>query len=425
MLKRVIAILVVYISLYLTPASAAETTDVDFNMDVGASYVVQENFLRRELPGLLSEAHFTKNRSYSLINIHPSLSVRVNERIHGYLGVSMTWENPEDEWQDGPLDSDVTSAYLSLKGSRIRADIGIQPIEFANGFILADNVLAAVIHGSHDNGYAEVKAARVLDGSPMLGVTLGYLPGYFERLELFGIWLSDRGDTLADSRPYVRQVSFDMSSEGDLYYFGGAADLFVGDALLTFVGAYQTGEYNTVGFLPDRGAELTVNAYFGDISLENNISDNCTIGLFCHLSSGDNRPFNRDLEAFFATAPYNPRAAIFFNPDFMDNDDADRFAFTGGFYGGAVAPGINLTLISKWGITTEAALIYLYAHQSLDDGSQWYGWEADLAVSYAFGKKYRLYVEAARFEHGDYFESLLNEQIDPAVRFAAGIDASF
>lgn len=424
MLKHSIAILVIFLGLFSLEAYAAETSDVNLNIDIGASYVVQENFLRRDILGELGNAHFTKNRSYGLIDIHPSLSVHANERVYGYFGVSVTWENPEDEWQDDELESDVTSAYLSLKSNHLRTDIGIQPIEFANGFILADNVLAAVIHGSHGNGYAEVKAARVLDSSPMVGVTLGYRPGYFEHLELFGIWLRDRDDTLAYSLPYALQAIFDLNSEGDLYYFGGVADMFVGDTLLTFVGAYQTGQY-TVGFLSNGRAEVNVNAYFSDISLEKNLSDSCTVGLFCHLASGDNTPFNRDLEAFFAAAPYNPRAAIFFNPDFMDNDDADRFTFGGGFFGGAVAPGISLTLISEWGLTAEASLIYLYAHRALNDGSQWYGWEADLAVSYTFSKNYRLFVEAARFEHGDYFESLLDEKIDPAVRFVAGIQTSF
>lgn len=432
MLKLVIAILVVFFCFFSFTASAEETSDVDYNIDIGAAYVVQDNFLRSGILRRLHDTHLTKNRSYGLIDILPSLSVRANEWVQGYFGVSVTWENPEDEWQDDPLESEVTSAYLSLKSNRIRADIGIQPVEFANGFILADNVLAAVINGSHGNGYAEVKAAHVLDGSPMAGVTLGYRPGYFERLELFGIWLNDREGILADSLPFTRldtrldtlQALIDLKSEGNIYYIGGAADLFVGDTMLTIVGAYQTGEY-TIEYLANGRAEVSVNAYFGDIGLAKNLGDNFSVELFCHLASGDNTFRDRDLEAFFAATPYNPRAAIFFSPEFMDNDDADRFSFTGGGFGGAVAPGINLTLISEWGLTAEAALIYLYAHQSLEDGSQWYGWEADLSLSYAFAKKYRLYVEAARFEHGDYFESLLDEQIDPAVRFVAGIDASF
>jgi hypothetical protein len=424
MLKKSITILLVLLGLFPSTASAAQTSDVNLGMDINASYHVQDNFLERNRLGRLSDIHFTKNRAYGFINLHPSLSVQVNEWVYGNVGVNVSWENPVDEGQEDEVESDVTSAYLSFKGSHIRTDIGIQPIEFANGFILADNVLAAVIQGDIGKGYAKLEAACVLDSSPMVGLTLGYRPGYFERLEIFGVWLSDRDDTLAYSLPYAYQELLDLSSEGNLYYFGGAADLFVGDALLTFVGAYQSGQY-TVGYLSNGRFEVDVNAYFGDISLEKNLSDSCTVGFFCYLASGDDTPFRSDIETFIAATPYNPRATIFFDPDFMDNDDADRLTFSSGFFGGAIAPGISLTLLSEWGLTAEAALIYLYAHRSLDDGSQWYGWEADLAVSYAFGKKYRLFVEAARFEHGDYFESLLDEKIDPAVRFVAGIDASF
>lgn len=417
MLKTTIAILLILLDPFPLKVSGAETPDVHFEIDIGASYQVQENFLRRNISGLDGGRHFSKNRSYGLVSLYPGLSVRANQWVHGYLSVDVTWENPADEWQDDEVESDVTSAYLTLKGNHIRTDIGIQPIQFGNGFIMADNVLAAVIHGNHGKGYTELKAARVLDSSPMVGLTLGYRPDYFERAELFGIWLNDRDDTLA----YTVPIQF---NDGTLYYFGGAADLFVGDTLLTFVGAYQTGQY-TIESRNNGRADINVNAYFGDISLERNLSDWCTVGLFCYLTSGDDTPLNRDLDAFLSITPYNPRAAIFFDPDFMDNDDDERFTFSGGFFRGVVAPGINLTLLSEGGLSAEAALIYFYAQQALEDGSQWYGWEADLTISYAFAKKYRLFVEAARFEHGDYFESLLDEKIDPAVRFVAGMHASF
>ncbi len=66
-----------------------------------------------------------------------------------------------------------------------------------------------------------------------------------------------------------------------------------------------------------------------------------------------------------------------------------------------------------------------YANQALDDGGQWYGWEIDLGLSYTFGRFYTLYAEAARFQHGDYYESLLKETVDPAVRLSVGLRASF
>ena len=67
----------------------------------------------------------------------------------------------------------------------------------------------------------------------------------------------------------------------------------------------------------------------------------------------------------------------------------------------------------------------LYAQQALDDGSRWYGWEIDLGLNYALSQTYALYADAARFTHGDYYESLLAEKPDPAMRFSLGLRASY
>lgn len=427
MLKNPFAIMLLILALLPCAVTGAETSDVQLEIDISASYHVQENYLQREGLELIDHLHFAEDRSFKLVQLHPSLSFGADKNVYGVFGADITWENPAEEEND-ELEADVTVAYLGINGGNIRMDLGIQPVQFGNGFIMTDNVLAAAIHMNRGNGYAELKAARAMDSSPMVGLTLGYRPGYFERLEIFGIWFSDQDNIFAYSIPLVYQVLLDLSSEGRLYYFGAAADLFVGDAMLTLVGAYQTGQY-TIGYRNMYGSSgevhAEVRAYFGDISLEQNLSGWCTAGVFCYLASGDDTPSNSDLEAFLSITPYNPRAAIFFDPDFEDNDDAERFTYGGGFFGGVIAPGVKLTLLFEGGLTADASLIYLFAHQALDDGSQWYGWEVDLAIGYAFGEKYRLFVEAARFEHGDYFESLLAERTDPAVRLVAGVHATF
>ena len=44
---------------------------------------------------------------------------------------------------------------------------------------------------------------------------------------------------------------------------------------------------------------------------------------------------------------------------------------------------------------------------------------------YTFSRDYTLFFEAARFTHGDYYESLLNENVDPAVRLSVGVRCQF
>lgn len=437
--------------IYCVPVTqAADALDALWEIQISESYIVKDNYLLRQKLEYPRDLHFVRDRSYNLLSLRPSLTVTAANSVSGYLAADVFWEKTVDAYRgnlvkwdstggmpvDQPdtadeedvVDADITTAYLSFKGRHVSVDLGLQPVGFGNGLIMADDTLAASIDISVDDTYFNVKAARVMDHSPMVGLTLGYRPGHYERLEIFGIWYQDRDDTFAYSTPFSWQVFNDLSSEGDLYYMGAAAEVFVGDSLLTLVGAYQTGRYSIayesiLGLSGEGRAD--VDAYFADISLQRNLTDWCTVELFCFFASGDAEPTGDKLEAFVSVTPYNPRAAIFFDPDFLDVSDDQRFTYSGGFFNGVIAPGISLTFGTEKGFSAEAALIYMYAHESLEDGSQFYGWEVDVAVSYTIAKKYEFFLEAAHFEHGDYYESYLDEEVDPAMRLSFGLRAQF
>ena len=254
----------------------------------------------------------------------------------------------------------------------------------------------------------------------MAAATLGYRPGYFENLALFGIWFKDQDDAFAAAIPYIYQLLLEPRSEGDLYWAGASAEILVGKALFTAVGAYQWGDlklYNDTAH-----ANYSVSAYLADISLEGNLASWCSLGAFLFTAGGDDTPLNRDLNSFVAIMPYNPRAAIFFDPEFQGRDPEDRkLTFSGGLFGGVIAPGLTLHLESETGFSAETTVATFYAQQDLNDGSRWYGWEADLELSYTFFQNYTLFFEAARFTHGDYYASLLNDNVDPATRLSVGI----
>lgn len=426
--------------------------DVLWEIQISESYVITENYLLRQKLEYPKDLHFVRDRSYNLLSLRPSLIVTAANGVSGYLAADVFWEKTVDEFrgnlvkwdltggtpvdppdtadEDDGVDADITTAYLSFKGRHVSVDLGIQPVAFGNGLIMADDTLAASIDMSMDDTYLIAKAARVMNHSPMVGLTLGYRPGHYERLEIFGIWYQDRDDTFAYSTPFSWQVFNDLSSEGDLYYMGAAAELFVGDSLLTLVGAYQTGRYSIAYesiFGPSGKVRVDVQAYFADIGLLRNLTQWCTAELFCFFASGDAQPTGDKLEAFVSVTPYNPRAAIFFDPDFLDISDDRRLTYSGGFFNGVIAPGISLTFGTEKGFSAEAALICMYAHEHLDDGSQFYGWEVDASVSYTLANKYKLFVEAAHFEHGDYFQSLFNldEKSDAAMRLSIGVQAIF
>jgi len=237
-------------------------------------------------------------------------------------------------------------------------------------------------------------------------------------------WFKDQDDAFAKAIPRIYQVLLEPKSDGDLYWAGVSADLFVGKALFSAVGAYQWGEFRL--YNDTASLRRAVSAFLADLSVEGNLSDWCSLGAFVFVAGGDDKPLRDDLNAFVSIMPFNPRAAIFFDPEFLGRDeDAEKLTFNGGFFSGVIAPGLTLNLVSASGLSLETTVATFFAHQALDDGSRWYGWEVDLGVSYDFARFYTLYFEAARFEHGDYYESLLNEKIDPATRFSIGLRASF
>ncbi len=424
-LQSSVALLIGLLTSLPIPALGAPSSDVRLEIDISASYQVKENYLVRENLELIHDWHFTRDRSYNLVNVHPLLSFAANEHLEGYLGGDIFWENPVEDDQDNEIDGELTAAYITMKGGNIRTDLGIQPVLVGNGFIMADDAPAAVLHMDIGKGYAEFKGALAFDSSSLFGLTLGYRPGYFERVEIFGAQFRDQDDAFAASLPLIYQLVSDLSSEGTLNYYGVSAKLFIGDALLSLAGAYQNGEYT----IANRTREVTtdVDAWFGDIGLERNFAEWLSIGIFCFYASGEqvDEPFDGELNALVSIMPYNPRAAIFFDPDFFDNDDADRLTFGSSVAGGVIAPGIHITLISSGGLSAEVSWINFYAGEELTDGSRWYGWEADVEVSYTFREQYQLFVQAARFEHGDFFESRLDETMDPAVQFTVGMSATF
>ena len=205
---------------------------------------------------------------------------------------------------------------------------------------------------------------------------------------------------------------------------GTSVEIQLGKVLLSAVGAYQWGDFRL--FNDTASASYDVSAYLADLSLSGNLSSWCSLEAFVFATGGDDAPLSRELNTFVAIAPYNPRAAIFFDPEFMGRDpDEQMLTFNGGFFGGVIAPGLALNLESSAGMSAEAAVATFYAPEDLQDGSRWYGWELDLELRYTFSQDYTLFLEAAQFRHGDYYESLLNEEVDPATRLSVGIRYQF
>jgi hypothetical protein len=293
---------------------------------------------------------------------------------------------------------------------------------------MADETLAAIVEFTFGRPYLEVKAARIQDSSPMAGIGVGYRPSRFEYAQLFGVWFSDRDDIIAGAPLFPGR---DRSSSADVYWLGASAELFMGPALFSMVGAYQTGRftvdvtYRSI-FPPfqerTHSIERDVSAYFFDLSLEANMAQWGSAGAFCYVASGDEEIGQDDFGAYTTIGAHNPRLAIFFDPNFIDTDNSEQFTFGGVTRNGVVAPGVTLTVQPVEAVTLEASVASLYAQESPANGGRHYGYEIDVGVTLKAMQKLEIFLQVARFEHGSFFSSWQEsgEPFDPAFQFAIG-----
>lgn len=418
------SLLILIMLLTVSPCAAADR-DAHFDVEIGDSYTITDNYLDRTQGG------FTRDEGINLLRVTPSVAWSPQQGLNLFVSADVYWQTPVENEDDDPLEADLTAAYIELSNSSARLAAGGIPIQFGDGLIMADETMAAMLNIDGDTTYLEIKAAQVENTSPMVGAAVGYRPGRFEHLELFGVWFSDHDDVFAGSLPWRVQALTNATSEGNLYWIGASAELFAGPALFSMVGAYQTGRFTIDGTIRTGGFPPTlqsytftqdVDAYFIDLSLEGTVADRVTLGAFCYVASGDAEPGNRRLNAAIGVNADNQRLAIFFDPDFLDRDDEDRFAFGGVTSGGVIAPGIALTLQPVDHLTVDVSAATFFAQQALPSGEQWYGYEIDLGATVRLLERHALFLEAARFEHGDYFEAWLggSHTPDPAVRVVIG-----
>lgn len=410
-----------FIILLLTSRCPAEGLEEYLDLEIGETYAIQNNYFDRK------ENSFTRDESYNLLRVSPSLSWVPHQWLHLYGSADFVWQNPVYD-DNETLEANLTAAYLDLSSPSARLTVGGIPMQFGRGLIMADETLAAILEFTFDKPYLEVKAARIQDSSPMVGIGVGYRPSRFEYAQLFGVWFNDRDDILANT-PLLTGLK--RSSTADLYWLGASAELFAGPVLFSMVGAYQTGRFSVdVTYRsivpPYQGrtyaVEKDVSAYFFDLSMEANVAPWGSLDVFCYVASGEEELDQDDFGAYTAISAYNPRLTIFFNPDFIDTDNSERFIFGGVTLNGVVAPGITLTVQPVEAITLEATAASLYAQESSTNGDRRYGYEIDVGVTLKVMKDHEIFLEAARFEHGNFFKSRQGsgESLDPAFQFVIG-----
>jgi hypothetical protein len=414
-------IILIFIVLSTACCCLAGGLEEHLDLEIGETYAIQNNYLASET------GRFARDESYNLLRVTPSLSWAPQQGLHLFGSVDFIWQNPVYD-DNETLEANLTAAYLELSSPSARLTAGGIPMQFGRGLILADETLAAIVEFTSGKSYLEAKAARIGDNSPMAGISVGYRPGRFEHAELFGVWFSDSDDIIADSLLFP---GWNRSSSADLYWLGVSMELFVGPALFSLVGAHQTGRFAVDGKYQSTVQPYTeqtysikedLSAWFFDLSLEANVAPWGSTGAFCYVASGDDELYRNDFGAYATISASNPRLAIFFDPNFIDTDNSEQFAFGGVTRNGVIAPGVTLTVQPVETITLEASAAWLYTQTSPSTSDRYYGYEIDGGATLKILEKHYIFIKAARFEHGGFFESRQEPEgsFDPAFQVVMG-----
>lgn len=142
--------------------------------------------------------------------------------------------------------------------------------------------------------------------------------------------------------------------------------------------------------------------------------------VFLFAASGDGSPETGNLNAFISPKPFNRRTAIFFNGGYERYDIAEAVMPGGVTWDGVISPGVRMKYQPHPKIVTEVTAAVMYPEGGLFDPDEWYGWEADIRLSWRFHQDHRLFLEAGRFTQGEFFKQKQGGRPDSATRFAAG-----
>lgn len=399
----------------IRPYGAAAEIDYQIGLMVTEEIYAQHNYRDR------IDNSFTIDRTYNLLTVSPLLNLSLSRQIAIFLSGDLQWtyepDPPSDGFEENEIEGTWTAANLTLGDRPLQTRLGIQAINFGSNLITVDEVPAARLTAAMGRWSLDLQAARVMEKSPMAGVNLAYEPGFLEHLNLFGAWFNDKEDLFAKSLPDLYQL-LDPTSSGQLWWMGAAAQLFLGKVLLNATAIYEQGDVRFEHALGE--TERDVAAFLVDVGLEGNIGDAVSLGLFFFAASGDDDARDHTLKSFVSPLPYNTRATIFFDPEWLDRNVDDQLMYGGATFNGVLAPGITLTLAPMEELLVTATLATFYPHEEAQGGRDWYGWEADLDISYTFKGNFELFLEAAWFEHGNYFQDLQGNTPDASLLFTIG-----
>jgi len=391
------------------------------DLELRNTYVSQTNYL----DGISGE--YDRDLDEDLLSITPSLMLFFEKDIFAYLRGDLQWEfddNGEQTYSNLEEDQEdtITNAYINMGKAPLQTIVGLQPVVFGNGLICIDDAPAMSLTVHQSPWKWHLQAARIMDHSPMLGMTLAYEPGLFEQVNLFGAWFQDQDDAFAHTLPDRFQL-LEPTSDSELWWLGVSAEVFLGNTQLRLHTIYEGGQVKFDHLTGETKRDIA--AYLADISLETNLNDRLSMAFFFFTATGDDSFREDTLTTFISPLPYNSRLLIFFDPEWQDSSIEGVLTYGGGTFYGVKAPGIQLTLAPFNDALIESTAAILYPYDAPQDDRDQYGWEFDLRFQYTFLQRYELNLAYAHFEYGNFFEDQEGQTPEAASLLSLGLTCNF
>ena len=361
--------------------------------------------------------------TYAILGVYPYIGLDFNEHFSAYFQAGFDWTHSWEAEDSEDWDADVIGAAMSYASSAFSTDVGVQPFRPGKGLIsYGDEPGISFQFNGWDRAYIKGDVFEVLETSPMAMLTLGYRPGFLETVEVFGAGFHDADDGMADLfTPFSDDV--DITTTGNLFWAGAAADVFIGKAYVSGMWIQQFGAVDM-----DRPAvsdELEVSAFLMDMEISYPLLQAVSASVFLFAASGDSQPLDDHLTAFVSPMPFNDRTAIFFNGGFARYDVEERVTLGGVTWNGVVAPGVGLDYQPYPEIVTNLTVALLFPENDSFSREDWYGWETDARVAYEFYPNQKVFFEAGILSHGNYWKERVGYRPDPSTRLVAGLDLFF
>ncbi len=349
-----------------------------------------------------STLRFDQDDRYNILSFIPYLSFSREKSLEGFLLADIFWIYSMDSDIEDNVDVELINAYIDLSIENLSTRIGLQPFQLGRGHILDYyEPGVSVKYTNTSQTYINATAALLFDSSSVLSLSFGYQPGFLEKIEIFGAGFQDKDNCVAEM--LNQAPSFEgVQSTGNLYWYGVEADLFILGFFISGTGIIQDGSVTL-----DKNSikrESDISAFLLDVGVSHNINQDLSGTIFLFVSSGDPSPKDNRFKFFISPMPYNQRAAIFLS-DGLGRQDATEALFLNGITtAGVISPGLTFDYRYADRFFSTITFALLFPEEKPTDAQEWYGWEADLFVSYSFGTRHTFFFETDFFKHGDFFE---------------------